>query len=189
MYRQKSLNKIFTISNILTGSRIVLAPFIVFYLLQQAWSYALALFFVAGISDLLDGFIARLFNEPTWLGAVLDPIADKLLVVSSLGAFLISCPDELLPTWFVTIIAIREAILLGGGVILYLMKPSLQIEPTWWGKITTFLTLSLMMLVLAKEAFGYPFTPFFPFLQGAILGCAAFSFLQYFFKGLSLARS
>ena len=189
MLQKKSLNNIFTVSNVLTGSRIVLTPLIVFSLLRHAWGSALVLFCLAGISDLLDGFMARLLNEPTWLGAVLDPIADKFLVVCSLGAFFISSPDVLLPSWFVMTIAMREAILMFGGILLYIRRPRLQIEPSWFGKITTCLVLLLVILVLTGATFNLQLCGWVSLLMSMVLICGAISFMQYLLRGVQYLRS
>jgi cardiolipin synthase (CMP-forming) len=179
MLRRDHSMRIFTISNLLTASRLVLTPFIVAALLKHLWGLALVLFFLAGVSDLLDGFIARLFNEPTWLGSVLDPIADKFLVVSSLFAFFLSSPKILLPTWFVVIIASRETILLLGGAFLFFTRRSFQIRPNFFGKTTTCMILVLMMLVLLSATFGYPLGMAKLVLMYGVLGCAGVSFAQY----------
>lgn len=184
MLQQKSLNKIFTVSNILTGSRIVLTPLIVFSLIRHAWGSALWLLCLAGLSDVLDGFMARLLNEPTWLGAVLDPIADKFLVVCSLAAFFVSSPNVLLPSWFVLTIAVREIILLLGGIALYCMRPSLQIQPSWFGKVTTCLVLLLMILVLAGATFELTVEVWVMLLIYLVVACGTLSFVQYFCRGI-----
>lgn len=184
MQRSILHNKIFTISNLLTGSRFILTPLIVIALRRNAWGSALGLLCVAGISDLLDGFIARLLNEPTWLGSVLDPIADKALVVCTLGAFLMYSTNILLPGWFVLVIVIREAVLLAGGTLLYFMKPSFLVQPSWLGKITAFLILTLMMLVLLDATYNWYLAPLINALMYITLLCSSVSFIQYVTRGI-----
>ena len=179
MLQHDHSTKIFTISNVLTLSRIVLTPFIVACLLRQAWALALIFFCIAGVSDLLDGFVARLLNESTWLGSVLDPIADKILIISSLYAFFLSCPNVLLPSWFVWVIAMRETVLLVGGIVLFFSQRSLQVQPSWLGKVTTFLVLILMMLVLVCAALNYKLVLLTDGLIYVVLGCSIVSFAQY----------
>lgn len=183
MQRSTAHNKIITISNLLTTSRFIITPFIVTALHSNKWGAALLLLFAAGISDLLDGFIARLLNEPTWLGSVLDPIADKMLVVCTLGAFLLYSRNILLPPWFVVIIATREAFLLIGGACLYLMRPSFFIQPSWFGKITTFLILSLMMLVLLGATYNLHMPLLINIIMYFSLLSSAISFIQYVKNG------
>jgi cardiolipin synthase len=179
MLQHDHSTKIFTISNMLTLSRIVLTPFIVVSLLRQAWGITLIFFCLAGLSDLLDGFVARLLNEPTWLGSVLDPIADKILIISSLYAFFLSSPNILLPSWFVWVIAVRETVLLVGGIVLFFSHSSLQVQPSWLGKATTFLVLSLMILVLVCAALNYKLVLLINGLVYLVLGCSIVSFGQY----------
>lgn len=173
-----------TISNILTGSRIVLTPFVVNSLLRHSWGSALAFFCFAGFSDLLDGFIARLLNEPTSLGAILDPIADKVLVVCTLAAFLASSPNLLLPSWFVIVIAIREAILLVGGALLFWLKPSIQIKPSLFGKATTCFIIILMILVLWGAFTGVALQNYSLLFLYASLFAAVVSFFQYAYRAI-----
>ncbi|MBM3886670.1 CDP-alcohol phosphatidyltransferase family protein, partial [Candidatus Dependentiae bacterium] len=158
-------------------------PFIVISLVKQAWGSALLFFCLAGISDLLDGFIARLLNEPTWLGSVLDPVADKFLVICSMYSFFWSSPNVLLPAWFVWVIAVRETLLLGGGCWLFFSQRSLQVKPSWLGKLTTFLILVLMILVLICAAFHCHFLEWLiHILVYTVLVCAIVSFVQYSYQ-------
>ena len=184
MQRSTLHNKILTISNVLTGSRFILTPLIVVALRRNEWGSALGLLCIAGISDLLDGFIARLLNEPTWLGSMLDPIADKALVVCTLGAFLMYSTNVLLPAWFVVAIVIREALLLVGGTLLYFMKPSFFVQPSWLGKITAFLILILMMLVLLGATYELHLSSLINALMYITLLCSGISFIQYVTRGV-----
>lgn len=185
---EKKFNRFLTISNVLTGSRLVLTPFIVLSLQRQAWTSALWLFFIAGLSDLLDGLAARLFDEPTWLGAILDPIADKVLIVASLGAFLVYSPSPLLPRWFVLVIAVREVILLVGGGVLYIKNNAFRVEPSFYGKATMCLMLLLMMATIVAAAFNIQLEPFLFVLQMATLITGLVSFMEYIFKGFLALR-
>lgn len=185
MQQSKARNKILTVSNLLTTSRFIITPCIVVALHSNKWGLALLLLSVAGISDLLDGFIARLLNEPTWLGSVLDPIADKMLVVCTLVAFLFYSSNTLLPGWFVLLIAIREAVLLVGGTLLYLIRPSFVVQPSWLGKITTFLILSLMGLVLLRATYELNITLLINTTMYFCLASATISFIEYIRRGMS----
>lgn len=183
MQRSTTHNRILTVSNLLTGSRFILTPMIVVALRRNEWGSALWLLCIAGISDLLDGFIARLLNEPTWLGSILDPIADKALVVCTLGAFFMYSTNILLPAWFVLIIVTREALLLAGGTLLYFMKPSFFVQPSWFGKVSTFLILTLMVLVLLGATYNWPLTGAINTLMFTTLLCSGISFIQYVTRG------
>jgi len=99
----------------------------------------LIVFFIAVISDALDGFIARMFNQKTQLGKWLDPIADKLLLVSAfiLLASLNSLSEFKLPIWLVVIVLSRDIILILGSAIIHMLKGQLVFAPSYLGKITT----------------------------------------------------
>ena len=184
MVRRDHSSKIFTFSNLLTISRIMLTPFIVASLFAQDWHRALLFFCFAGLSDLLDGFVARLLKEPTWLGSVLDPIADKFLAVSFLSAFFLNNPTNLLPAGFIWVVVVRELLLLAGGCLLFLSNSSLQFNPTWLGKLATFLLFILMIVILTSLALDVSLTIFINWLIFVTLMCSIISFVQYAFTGL-----
>lgn len=184
MFSHDNSMRVFTISNLLTASRLVVTPFVVAALLKHLWGVALILLILAGVSDLLDGFIARLLNEPTWLGSILDPIADKCLVGSSLVAFFISSSQVLLPAWFVLLIVARECFLLVGGGILFFIRPSFYVQPNILGKAATFLMLALMIMTLSGAVTGFNFELLRACLLYSTFMCATVSFFQYFYRGL-----
>ena len=133
-------NRWLTPSNFLTSLRIVLAPCVCIALHYKLWKLSVVIFLLAAGTDLLDGFLARLLNDHTHLGRILDPIADKLFLVSSFGslAFLDS-PFFKIPAWFFILIVIRESILLVGGYLVMLITGGWEgIKPSVWGKLTTF---------------------------------------------------
>lgn len=129
-----------TMSNFLTSLRIFLAPFVSVALYYKLWNIAFIIFLVAAGTDLLDGFLARLLNDHTHLGRVLDPIADKLFLISSLGSLsFLESPFFKIPVWFFILIVVRELILLIGGYLVMLVTGSCEsIKPSIWGKLTTF---------------------------------------------------
>lgn len=135
-----------TVSNALTVSRIVLAPCVVMAIYCHLWTLAFWLFFFAGASDFFDGYIARIFKDQTYLGKMLDPIADKLFLSTSFGA-LAFLPSPLfpIPEWFFVIVLAREAILLVGVYVVMRRSPGFVIDPTIWGKLTTCVQLLFIM--------------------------------------------
>lgn len=147
-----------TIPNYITLLRILLVPFFFISLLsyetrgKEYLSLALLLFVIASISDGLDGFLARLLNQKSKLGEILDPIADKLLITTGfLGLlFLDSLPIQP-PLWVTVTIVFREMILIIGTLVVFLMTGLLYAEPNFTGKLTTtvqMLTLISVMLQL-----------------------------------------
>lgn len=121
--------------------RIALTPCIVMAMLSNHWLIAFSLFIIAGITDVADGFFARLFNCQSFLGACLDPLADKLLLISCFVTLSIfSTPLFSIPSWFVLLIVIKEFIILAGAAFL-LQQRIVTIEPTSLSKRTTFMQL------------------------------------------------
>jgi cardiolipin synthase len=126
-----------TFSTMITLVRIVLVPIIVASMVQGKWDIAFWLFLIATISDVLDGNLARWLNEQTFLGACLDPVADKLLIVSCFATLaFVQSPLFAIPQWFVLIVLIKELVLLLGALVIFLYKGSLSVRPTKLGKMT-----------------------------------------------------
>jgi CDP-diacylglycerol--glycerol-3-phosphate 3-phosphatidyltransferase len=152
------------LANKISIIRILLIPFfigsIVYYRNEgSAASYLpLSIFFAAVISDALDGFIARRFNQKTELGTIIDPLADKLLILTAFVAlsFSKSIPQNLkLPAWLPIVVISRDIIIVLGTVLVHLIKGSIQIVPTAWGKVTTFFQMSTILAVLMKFPHSY----------------------------------
>jgi cardiolipin synthase len=145
-----------TISTMLTLGRIALVPSIVGAMVYAWWGIACALFGIAAITDALDGYLARLWKEQTMLGACLDPLADKLLVLACFFTLAyIQSPLFAIPQWFVVIVLIKELLLIIGTVLLYGAKGHIDIRPTFLGKITTMLQLSFIAWLFACYFFGW----------------------------------
>ena len=138
--RPRLLARIYTISNVLTFSRLLAAPLMVYTLWYKYWVTSALLFVAAGISDLLDGYLARKFNEPTILGTYLDPLADKVFFSSCfITLWLIKFPSLPTPWWFVGVVVTRELLLVSGGIYLVLRGGGnmAAVQPTQSGKLTT----------------------------------------------------
>ncbi len=142
------------IPNFLSLLRIILVPVFVIFLIQVEYEKALITFMVAGLTDALDGTLARLLKCQTTLGAYLDPIADKLLLVTSFVTFAIL---GLIPGWLAVIVISRDFIILLGIAILTLMSVAYEIKPAIVGKITTFLQVATIFFTLLYKAFTHDF--------------------------------
>lgn len=148
---------------------------------------ALGIFIAAAVSDGLDGWIARRFNQRSALGAYLDPIADKFLVLTAvlILTFLDWGPDGWsLPYWFAAIVILRDCMILGGIRILYSAKKKVNIRPHWTGKVCTvslFVVLGWVMLKLI------PISPVYPCIVAGIF--TLWSMLKYFQQGLRILKS
>lgn len=133
------------IPNTLTILRILLAPAFVIILLRHQYLYALLIFAAAGVSDGLDGFIAKHYNQRTILGAFLDPIADKVLILS---AYICLASLQIVPIWIAVIVISRDVIIGIGVAIFGIFNVRLQVNPSLISKFTTCLQIATVILVL-----------------------------------------
>ncbi|HJP26408.1 MAG: CDP-alcohol phosphatidyltransferase [Acidiferrobacteraceae bacterium] len=137
------------IPNFLTLLRIVAVPVMVLLLREEAYDLTFYLFVLAGITDGLDGFIAKRFGFETRLGAILDPLADKLLLVT---AFVMLANQEHLPFWLPVVVVFRDLLIVSGYLIVQVLQETVQIKPTGISKVNTFLQISLIGAVLVDQA-------------------------------------
>ncbi len=133
--------------NFLTLIRIVLIPFFLVLLASHLYLDALVIFIVGGLTDALDGAVARLMNQKTSIGAYLDPVADKLLVISS---FVMLGMIDAIPSWLIVLVVSRDVIILFGYVMLYfLVGDRPKVQPSFIGKLSTLFQLLTVGFVLA----------------------------------------
>ena len=140
---------------------------------------AIAIFLVAAISDGLDGYVARRYNQRSALGVILDPIADKGLLLSGIITLSISNWSETDPTygrfpaWFPVLIITRDAVIVVGSVVLHLLNGKVQVRPSWTGKVATVLQMAAIAWVMLQLRFiPLPYivaaAGFFTFVSGII---------------------
>lgn len=144
------------IPNLLTILRFVLIPIFIIAMGYNKPIIALFIFFIAGITDALDGYIARRFNQETTLGKILDPIADKALLVSSFIFIYNSDLNVKFPFWFVVIVISRDIFILLGSIVIYILKGKLDVEPSIFGKITTFFQIVSVLFMLVANIVYIP---------------------------------
>jgi cardiolipin synthase len=135
-----------TIPNVITAFRIILTPLFVIYLINDRLNYALVIFLICMISDGIDGMVARLFNQKSRLGAYLDPLADKTLLVT---AFVLLGVRGYLPSWLTVTVIARDVMILLGVLVFHLNRLEIKIRPSAVSKINTcfqFMTLTLVLL-------------------------------------------
>jgi cardiolipin synthase len=174
-----------TVPNLLTIIRILLTPLLVILLLNGRPKEALIVFVAAGITDGLDGLIARLYRQKSRLGAFLDPMADKFLLVTT---YVILAYQRLIPNWLAVIVLSRDVFIVVGVIMLHMQNLEVEMRPTVPSKLTTFTQIITAIVAMAiRPASPHP-------LVGSVLvyitACLTiFSWLQYMAKGLRLLHS
>jgi cardiolipin synthase len=138
--------------NAITLSRIALAPVFILVLKDGDFLSALGIFLLAGISDGLDGFIAKRFNMQSRLGAILDPLADKILIVS---AYVMLTIMNHIPFWLMLTVAFRDLMIISCYLIYTSMIGAVQMRPSYLSKLNTFIQISLIVLILTQQVI-YP---------------------------------
>ena len=122
------------VPNILTIIRFLLIPFIIYFLAINQYIVGVILFIISGITDVVDGAIARKFNFITDFGKLMDPLADKLTQISVLATLMIK---ELIPVWILAIVIAKEAVMIAGASFLY--GRDVVVSSKWCGKLATVL--------------------------------------------------
>lgn len=140
------------IPNIITVVRLFLVPPVVWALLNESYVLGFWLFFAAGFSDGVDGFLARTFGWQSRFGAALDPIADKLLIVLTFFCLLW---QELIPWWLFAAILLRDLVIVGGAVAYQWFTQELEMHPLMLGKLNTLLQILVVMVVLLHAGFDW----------------------------------
>ena len=139
--------------NIITLGRLFAVPLTVYFLLVGDLEVAFWVFVAAGVSDAVDGAIARMFDARTIIGGFLDPLADKALLVS---VYVSLAKIGLLPLWLVILVVFRDLVLVGGVMLSYTLRYPVAMQPLYISKINTLAQLTLAALVLAAGGAGLP---------------------------------
>jgi len=160
------------VPNLLTLARIALVPWLVVLLQEGKFGLSLAVFIVAGLSDALDGFIAKRFNAQTQLGALLDPLADKGLLVS---AYVMLSVMEVIPFWLTVAVVFRDIVIVGGYLVMVLFFGSVAMQPLKISKLNTVTQISYIVVMLASLAFAIDLGSSFHWLNYAVLTTSVLS--------------
>jgi cardiolipin synthase len=145
----QATDRVLTVPNVITVVRLCMLPVFLWLLFaQENRAAAAALLAVLGITDFLDGYVARHFHQVSELGKVLDPVADRLLFFVAVGGILV---DGSVPTWFAAAVLARE-VLVGGGTLVLAAMGVRRIDVTWYGKAYTLLLMVAFPLFLAAES-------------------------------------
>lgn len=171
-----------SIPNFLSLLRIILVPVTVIFLIDGSFFTALAVFTLAGITDALDGFLARVLGQKTDLGSYLDPIADKALLTS---CFVTLSIMGIIPGWLTVIVVSRDFIILLGISIFFMLSISIEMRPMFISKVTTAVQISTVFLALAFKTLGGDGNPlFFHFLYWLTAGFTTISGFHYLIRGI-----
>ena len=136
------------IPNLITGLRLALTPVLVFLLLDRNFPGAFVLLLLLGFSDALDGFLAKRRGWKSRIGELLDPVADKLMLV---GAFVALAWIELLPLWLTVLVLARDLIIVGGGLAYHFFIAPFEAQPLFISKINTLVQLILVGVVMGAQ--------------------------------------
>lgn len=141
----------FTVPNLLSILRMGMVPLFIIAVVDGRPGQALAIFLVAGLTDSLDGLVARFYHQQSQLGAYLDPVADKLLLISAYASLALPgvAPGMRIPTWVSVLVIARDLLIVIVSLILYLAVGVRRFPPTWISKITTAVQVLAVVLVLA----------------------------------------
>jgi cardiolipin synthase len=137
------------IPNILTTLRVMAAPLLAYSLLRGYFEFAFYIFILAAVTDALDGWIARHFHLMTHYGAVMDPLADKLI---TLVCVVLLTWLGLVPLWLTLAMVVRDTVIVSGAFAYHRLFGEVEIRPTWLGKLHTALAFTLFTAVLANAA-------------------------------------
>lgn len=174
-----------TIPNLITILRFLLVPAVVLAMLNMRWDWAFAGFLVAGISDGVDGFIARRFNQQSKLGAYLDPMADKVLLVS---VFVVMGFIGQLPLWLVVTMVSRDALIICAVLLSTVMAHPVEVKPLYVSKANTAAQIVLAAVVLGELALGLHLDPLRPaliLLSGVLTVASAAAYLVAWLRHMS----
>lgn len=171
---------VLNIPNSLTLLRLFLVPLLTITVIYREFELTLALFLLAAITDLLDGLFARLLNQCTLLGLYLDPAADKILTLS---CYLSLAFIGLVPAWLAVVVFFKDLFMILGAAIIFFCGWELKVEPSPWGKQTTFLQLLTVAVVLLLAVTGWP-APWLAWLFFATGLLTIFSGGHYIFRRL-----
>ncbi len=179
--------KSLTLANQITIFRILLIPFLIAVVLyyRPEKDYlrfvALGIFLVLSLSDLADGYIARKYRQQSSVGAILDPLADKLLLISAfICIYKISVYFTIrFPIWLIVAVISRDVILLLGAAVIFLVRGDLKVEPTKWGKSNTFAQGCCIVAILLQW-------PYSPIIWDVTLLLTIGTTLDYLIKGIKM---
>lgn len=183
------VSSIFTVPNLLSAFRILLVPIFIWSILERQTIEPLVIFFIAGISDLFDGFIARHLHQRSRLGVLLDPAGDKLLMAASY--ILLTLPGvagpNRIPFWLTVLVFARDVMIVGGVLWAYLKYRIRPVLPTAAGKFTTAFQVGTVFLVLLTNYLG-SYAKWMMIFYGVTAALTLTSWTLYYLRGRRILR-
>ena len=181
-------SRIVTVPNLLTVFRMVLIPVFASLLFYQRFLLALSVFVVAGVTDGLDGLLARRFNQKSQLGTILDPIADKLMLVTAFvvlsmrSVFPQPMPSHLpIPFWVTVAVISRDVFILVGAAAINVVTGFRGFRPSMLGKINTVIQITAIGIIMFAASVPYGTGLYLPTLYATVFGFAILSGAHYVF--------
>ncbi len=135
------------VPNLITLARLLAVPVTVYVILEDYLTAAFWIFIIAAASDALDGYLAKRWNAVSEIGAYLDPLADKALLV---GAYVALAQADHIATWLVFLVVFRDLLIIGGAILFHTITQSLKMTPLFISKVNTVAQLALVGVVLAE---------------------------------------
>lgn len=170
-----------SLPNIITLGRLVLVPVVIAFIIQPDWPAAFAIFVVAGLSDAVDGFLAKRFDLRTELGAYLDPLADKALLMS---IYVTLAVVGVLPATLAIIVVSRDVMIMGAVIVSWVLDKPVVIKPLLVSKANTVGQIVLAAAILGGKAFGVNFGMWFQLLVYIVAALTLASAGAYFVQWL-----
>lgn len=173
-----------TWASVISLCRIVLTPFIAFFIVKQKWLFTGVAFSVAALSDVLDGAVARFFNQKTFLGKWLDALADKMLIIMVFSAFY-SINLLPIPGWFLLLVVAREMALVIIAWSFYRCFGFFSIEPSMLAKINMLIYVAIILLLIMNLC-GFINGFYWSALINISAVCTVVAFIQHLYQGAVL---
>lgn len=182
----RSLQRVWTVANLLTFLRIALIPVFAITLVYHSEGWALIVFTIAGVSDGIDGFLARRMKQESELGTILDPIADKLLMTTAF--IMLTIPSMLspgrhlpVPFWVTACVIGRDIAIIAVAGAINMMTGFRGFKPSWLGKASTFVQVTAVIMILFAAVYPGLNGIYLPTVYATVAAFAVFSGIHYIF--------
>jgi len=187
--RQPARRRLWTVPNLLTILRIALTGPFLLLIISGRFAAALGIFFLASLTDFLDGYAARRLNQQSDVGRLIDPLADKLLTTA--GFVVLAIPHQgfsAIPIWVAAAVIGRDALILLGSLIIYAAIRFTGFKPSLLGKANTLIEMGLIVLFLTFNALGV-LTFLLPAAYWLVVTSVVVSSIEYAIRGVSILRA